>query len=354
MNNIVFVVPSMRSGGLERVASVLANIGSNNHKITIISLSSTESFYEVSDETSLLLCPSEITRLNRISRFLRTGFWLRRCVKEIKPQSLCSFGERYSPFVLIFMLGLKFPKYVTNRASPLSSLKGWRGFINPLTYKLADGILLQTSKSYDLLKTRYDLRKYEVIGNPVDLHYTNENRSPIVLNVGSIGGNKNQDLLIKYFQSVLEKINDPWILQFIGDGPKMNYIQELSKTLGLSRQVEFLGVIKNPKHFYSKSSIFAFTSTSEGFPNALAEAMAAGCACIAYDCIAGPSDIIDDGLNGFLIPMGNEEMYVEKLSLLMTDSDLRERFSQAAKEKMKQFEASEISERFFRFITTEP
>jgi len=79
--------------------------------------------------------------------------------------------------------------------------------------------------------------------------------------------------------------------------------------------------------------------------------MAAGCACIAYDCIAGPSDIIDDGLNGFLIPEGNHELFVQKLSSLIADQDLRLRFGVAAKEKMKQFEAGTISERFYSFIT---
>jgi GalNAc-alpha-(1->4)-GalNAc-alpha-(1->3)-diNAcBac-PP-undecaprenol alpha-1,4-N-acetyl-D-galactosaminyltransferase len=78
--------------------------------------------------------------------------------------------------------------------------------------------------------------------------------------------------------------------------------------------------------------------------------MAAGCACIAYDCIAGPSDIIDDGVNGFLIPEGDHELYKEKLKLLMEDKGLRERFGKAAREKMKQFDAEKITQRFLDFM----
>ena len=141
------------------------------------------------------------------------------------------------------------------------------------------------------------MRNTCVIGNPVDLEYPQNKGKQIILNVGSVGGNKNQDWLISYFNEL-------------------------------------------------KSH---FTSTSEGFPNALAEAMAAGCACISYDCVAGPSDIIDDGINGFLIPVGDEEQYKEKLQLLMQDEDLRERFGIAAREKMKQFEASKIARRFYEF-----
>lgn len=93
-------------------------------------------------------------------------------------------------------------------------------------------------------------------------------------------------------------------------------------------------------------------STSEGFPNALGEAMAAGCACIAYDCVAGPSDIIDDGINGFLIPMGNEVLFQRKLKILMENHDLRVEFGAEAKNKMKQFRADKIADNYFEFITS--
>ena len=127
----------------------------------------------------------------------------------------------------------------------------------------------------------------------------------------------------------------------------------MSEELGCQEKIDFLGIVKDVKRLYSKSAIFAFTSTLEGFPNALAEAMAAGCACISFDCVAGPSDIIDDGINGILIPVGNDTLYKEKLQLLMEDQGLRERFSIAAKEKMNQFEASYISNKFYNFITEE-
>lgn len=339
----------MRSGGLERAASNFANASEDSANVTIISLSSEDSFYELNKNVDFVSCPKNITQKNRIFRFIFTILWLRRLVVTKKIHIVCAFGERYNPIVFSIK-GIVDKIFVLNRASPLSSLKGVRGFINPILYKLSDGFILQTSKSFELLKKRYGLTPSNVLilGNPIDLNYPDLTRKKVILNVGSFMGLKNQDLLIKYFTKM--SIYD-WQLHFVGDGYNIQKCMELSRKNELNKQIIFHGLVKNTRKIYSQSEIFAFTSTSEGFPNALAEAMAAGCACIAYDCVAGPSDIIDDGINGFLIPVGNEALYKKKLQLLIDDSELRQRFSIAAKEKMKQFDLDIIATKFYDFIT---
>jgi GalNAc-alpha-(1->4)-GalNAc-alpha-(1->3)-diNAcBac-PP-undecaprenol alpha-1,4-N-acetyl-D-galactosaminyltransferase len=121
--------------------------------------------------------------------------------------------------------------------------------------------------------------------------------------------------------------------------------------LQLKEKVQLEGERKNVQDYLRNSEVFAFTSTSEGFPNALAEAMSAGLAVIAYDCMAGPSDLIDHGINGFLIPEGNEELFRVKLLELMASEELRKSFGKAAKEKMKQFHEAAIAQSFWDFIT---
>lgn len=350
MSKVGIIVPSLKSGGLERVATLIANEGIVNHEITLITLDSEPPFYSLNENVNLVQAPKQISRQDKIKRFVNNGLWLRKIVNELKPDVICSFGEKYNSFVLLFLMGLKIPVYVANRTSPISSIKGRYGRINPIAYKFSAGVILQTKQSVDILKSKYKLKRTVVIGNPIDLNYPYLLREKIILNVGSIGGNKNQDWLIRYF-SELETEN--WKLHFAGDGTLKDNCITLSKKLQVNDSVSFLGIIKDIKPHYSNASIFAFTSTLEGFPNALAEAMAAGCACIAYDCIAGPSDIIDDGVNGFLIPVGNESLYKEKLKLLMNNSELREKFGSAAKEKMKMFEASVIAYKFYQFITQE-
>ncbi|MHA7865532.1 glycosyltransferase [Flagellimonas marinaquae] len=350
MDKILFIVPSLKAGGLERVASILANAGVGNYQMSLVVLDAKKPFYKILTEVNLYLTPKTITEKTKLMRFFIQIQWLRQLVKQIKPNTVCSFGEKYNPFVLLSLWGLGLPVYVANRASPVTYMKGYKGLITPLAYKTARGVILQTQKSKELLRPRYPLRNSVVIGNPIDLAFPKGSRKNIILNVGSIGGAKNQDWLIDYFQKIAAAIPD-WELHFVGDGSKREKCEGYAQSLDIRDRVVFHGIQRDVKRFYASASIFAFTSSSEGFPNALAEAMAAGCACIAYDCIAGPSDIIDDGLNGFLISEGNHELYVEKLSLLIADEDLRLRFGAAAREKMKQFEVGKISERFYSFIT---
>ena len=70
--------------------------------------------------------------------------------------------------------------------------------------------------------------------------------------------------------------------------------------------------------------LFVLSSRNEGYPNVLIEAMSAGCACIAFDCETGPSDIIKHGVNGMLVENGNIESLTKAIDLLSSDILLKE------------------------------
>ena len=141
---------------------------------------------------------------------------------------------------------------------------------------------------------------------------------------------KHQQQLIRYFAAIRPV---GWRLIFLGEGAGLEEAKRVAQECGVENNVVFAGVIENIDDYYLKSKIFAFTSTSEGFPNALGEAMAGGCACMSFDCEAGPSELIEDGVNGFLIKEMDHQTYQEKLSILIQNKDLRRTFRQRGREK---------------------
>jgi GalNAc-alpha-(1->4)-GalNAc-alpha-(1->3)-diNAcBac-PP-undecaprenol alpha-1,4-N-acetyl-D-galactosaminyltransferase len=143
---------------------------------------------------------------------------------------------------------------------------------------------------------------------------------------------------------------DNWKLVFLGDGPLLAKAKQYVTDLGICDKVLFMGKKKEVELYYRKAKVFAFTSSSEGFPNALGEAMSAGLASISFDCVAGPSELIDDGINGFLIRGMNYELYRQRLKTLMENQEIRNSFRVKAKEKMEHFSIEYIGEKFYQFL----
>lgn len=334
MEKLIIVTPSLKSGGLERVVSLLANqLCQRRVEVLLIVLSQSDIFYDLDKSITLHQLPDRIDKKSKILKILLTFNWLRQLVKSSESKSLISFGEGYNAFVMAACIGLNKRVYLSNRASPIWSLKGLRSLTNPFLYKFADGILVQTKKAIHMLQQKYKSSYFFVVPNPFDIPseqaVSSSKREKIILNVGRLGGLKHQDYLIKYFSEIKTDCPD-WKLWLVGDGPERHNLELLASNLNIKDSVKFLGNIKSINEVYLKANIFAFTSTSEGFPNALGEAMAHGLACISFDCVTGPSELIESGKNGILIKENNHTAYKNELLRLIKKSDLRIKISRNA------------------------
>jgi GalNAc-alpha-(1->4)-GalNAc-alpha-(1->3)-diNAcBac-PP-undecaprenol alpha-1,4-N-acetyl-D-galactosaminyltransferase len=200
--------------------------------------------------------------------------------------------------------------------------------------------VVQSEEISNYFKPFIDLRKISIIPNPIKIVDSNKNnKQKIILTVGRIDANKNQEQIIRSFSKVKQ---EGWKLIICGDGPLFSKLKDLVKALNLNDTVEFKGIVKNIEKQYERASIFAFSSLSEGFPNVLLEAMNYGCACISTDCPTGPSILLKNYVNGFLIPLADKISYTNHLQQLIDEEKTRNIFVSNAKSSLENYALNKV------------
>jgi GalNAc-alpha-(1->4)-GalNAc-alpha-(1->3)-diNAcBac-PP-undecaprenol alpha-1,4-N-acetyl-D-galactosaminyltransferase len=357
LKTICLVIHSLQAGGMERVMAELAHHFSKkqNIQLHLILYGINREIFYLLPKNIMVYQPSFAFDDNRrlLSTF-KTLKYLRKKIKEIKPDAVLSFGEYWNNFVLMATLGLRYPVFVSDRSQPNKSLGKLQDKLRNWLYPFAKGVIAQTEKAKELFSAMYKHNNIAVIGNPIrqiENKTENNKRENIVLMVGRLIKTKHQDKLIELFLN----INKPgWKLVIVGyDHLKQNnleHLQAIITKLHVEDRVVLAGKQSDVEQYYLSSKIFAFTSSSEGFPNVIGEAMSAGLPVVAFDCVAGPSEMMADNENGFLIPLFDYKLFEDKLSLLMSDDLLREQMGNKAKHNIKKFEVDIVGDQFYDFI----
>ena len=350
---ITLVIADLGAGGAERVLSILANKWcEKGHKINIVLLSEGPSFYKLDSrikvtELGFLKNRNNYSRAISIFKVARK---LRKHIKEIHPDFILSFMNKYNIFVLLSLFKTKNKIYVSERDSPTEKLSYLTVFLRNFSYRYASGIICQTKLSKEFIEITSKNDNVTTIANPIsDCVIDNKiKKENIILNVGRMVEKKGQKYLIEAFANIQHK---NWNLYFVGNGPLKRELENYAKELGLSDRVFFLGQQKDVAYWYQKAKIFAFPSILEGFPNALAEAMSYGLACVSFDCYTGPSDIINNGYNGYLVEERNVAEFTNKINYLVENENEIHRFSENANQIRSLLNKDRISEMYFNFCT---
>jgi glycosyltransferase involved in cell wall biosynthesis len=214
-----------------------------------------------------------------------------------------------------------------------------------LTYRFAKVVVAQTHGAAQWIRNETSANVC-VIPNPVrHIESGYETREKIILAVGRLVQEKGHDLLLEVFARIANEFPD-WQLVILGDGPLRPQICAQIQRLGLSARINMQGTVRDVDTWFSRCGLYVHPSRSEGFPNALIEAMAAGVPVIGTNCNYGPGEIIEDGVNGLLVPSENEDALTHGLIRMLTDDALRKKLGQQAISVKERFDMASIMRRW--------
>lgn len=367
MIKLLYCIPSLEnSGGTERMlvnkVNYLAKL--NKYKIYIV-LTETQSkkpYYKLEDSIEVIntnINFEDDYKYNIIKRFIlynkKINLYkhkLTEILLLIKPHYTTTLLSHEIDFIGDIKDGsikigechfnrnfrLQFVKYNTNNLIKIL-IAYFRNLILPYYVNKLDTLICLTKEDYQAWKT---IRNKQVIPNFIS--FKTEKKSDLtnkrLICVGRYTKQKGFDLLLRIWGNIHKKYPD-WELRIYGDGIERRFLEDYVCQNNLTN-VYLEHTVSDVVTKFIDSSIFIMPSRFEGFGLVLVEAMECGLPVVAFDCSYGPSDIINNNKDGFLIPQGNLELMQKKIEELINSFDLRYNLSKNAVVKAEQYSIENI------------
>lgn len=337
--HVAIFTMSMTKGGTERVISNLCNeYLIKKYEVSIVTYLKYSSEYQLDEriQTFSLDAGRSESRLGKILEIITAGEKYAKLMQGIKADIILAFLPRPCLLACIMYKKTGIPLIGSYRSNPEYDMSNpMTSFLVRMLYNRADGFVFQTSQARDFFYKKLR-RKSKIIMNPVNKKSVREpykgERSKRIVSVGRITEEKNYPLLIRAFAS-LDKAFEEYTLWIYGKHDDSLRIKELAESLGVADRVVFAGQTEDIYNAIYDASLFVLSSKSEGVPNALMEAMAMGLPVIATDCpCGGPKVLIQNGINGMLVPNEDEEALVNTMNEMLADGGRALQMGESAKE----------------------
>lgn len=350
---LVLVISSLQAGGAERVLSTMANFWEEKGwAVSIVTFDdvSSQPFYTLKPRIRhipLALFGNASSILGGVCNNWRRVRKLRRTICENAPDAIISFIDKTNVLVLLATWGMSIHVVVSERTDPRQYSFGriWNS-LRLLTYLKATHVVVQTHRAKEYFPKILQ-SKVVVIPNPVTPIPKAQQISqasfqkPFIAFMGRLVEEKGFDLLLRAFARLANKFPQ-WSLNVFGEGPLRVSSEMLCDELGLSERVQFHGLIRNPYDVLIQADLFVLPSRTEGFPNAMLDAMACGLPVIATDCPSGPGEIVHHGNDGLLVPTENEEQLGRAMQRLMENEAERGRLGNNARNVSQRYSLERI------------
>jgi glycosyltransferase involved in cell wall biosynthesis len=337
------------SGGLERVLSIKASLlaDSYDYDVTILTLNEADDvpFYNFSPKIKFIRMYTN--HCNKLEYLIVYRQQIQTAIDNLEPNVICVCDDGLKAFTLPSIITTT-AKWVYERH--VSKLIEDRGTANNVLKKLYVKfkwyLMDKLSNNFEkfILLTQKNCLEWSntknviVISNPLSFtsNHIADSRNKKVICVGKISYQKGQDILVDIWKEIHKTYPD-WELHLYGK-------EDLTvvDTLNLSDNIFFHPPSKEILEKYLESSIYVMPSRFEGFGMVLIEAMECGLPCISFNCNYGPSDIIVNNEDGFLVENDNTAQFQKRLELLMGNHDLRLNMGARAKQNVQRYSAANI------------
>jgi glycosyltransferase involved in cell wall biosynthesis len=318
---LVFITPSLGAGGAESVCVQLANdFASKGYRVELWAMNLLNA--KLQSRIS-----SQVKLIDLQTKRLRWAPWA--ILKETRRSDQITFIA-FNQYLALSLLVIRFlfikryrvvSRLIINfsaRAKTENKLNRFLGYpLTKLILPLSDLIVAQCQAMKDDVVNFWSINPdhIRVINNPVPMQSVTvplDQRPLDVLFVGRLDPQKGIHHLLSAFLKIVQ-LEPKVILKIIGEGHLENELRILTEKLGLTHSVSFLGYQSDVSPFYRQARLTLLSSLYEGFPNVLIESISHGTPVVSFDCPSGPAEIVQDGVNGFLVRLGDERAFAEKV-----------------------------------------
>lgn len=351
--SIVLVIGSLQGGGAERQMSDMANYWvAKGFDVTIATWSGSEldDFYSVDNRVRrvhLDVDAESYTLFRKLRSNRRRVLKLRELLSSTRPDAVLSFVTETNVLAILASVALNIRVVVSERVQPQAHAAlplHWRVLRRAL-YAWSDEIVAQTQDAVRWI-SRNCRKRAVVIPNALrSLPELSLERQSLIVAVGRLTQQKGFDLLLKAFAGIAPNFKD-WKVAIIGEGCERANLLKLRDELMLADRVEFVGQTRDVLSWMARAGMLVQPSRFEGFPNVVLEGMGMGAAVISADCPSGPADLIEDGINGRLVPVDDIGALMQAMLELISQPEVRQRLGREASKVQQRFRQDLIMARW--------
>ena len=357
--NLIFFMPSMDGGGVEKNLIIIANYFIK--KFSKISLITYDNRFNKLFDKKI-----KIINVENKNKNVRKYFKYYKCLKLLiqeysKNKEILVFSFQANIYTIILSLFFNFKVVTRSNSSPA----GWEGgqfkkILFKFFLKFAENIIVNSQQFKKEFKKKFNintvliynpLNKVQIIKKskkPLKFNFFDDQKSLKIINIARFTDQKDHLTLLKSFEIANKKIKCKLLI--MGYGNNKNMINNFIKRKKLTKNIKVINFQKNPYNFLKKSDIFVLTSKFEGLPNVLLEAQVLKKFIISSDCPTGPKEILKNGKYGDLFDVGDYKNLSKKIIRYNKNLKINRSKINLAYNNLKRFDYLKNCEKYFRIV----